>query len=55
MFVTGTAYPVYKTRIRANDPATGRAVDSPVEKAATVLKQIFITSVTVYVNKRYVL
>lgn len=55
MFDVGIAYPVYKTRIIDNDPVTGIAVDSLEEKAATVLKHIFITSDTVPVNTRYVL
>ena len=55
MFATGMAKPVYRTRITANNPATGRAVDSCVEKAAIVLKQSFITSVTIKVNTKNVL
>lgn len=36
-------------------PAIARAVDSLVEKAATLLKHVFITSVTIKVNKKNVL
>ena len=55
MSTMGIAKSVYKTRTRTNSPATGRAVISLVEKAAMVLKQAFITSVTIKVNMRYVL
>jgi hypothetical protein len=55
MFPTGIAKPVYRIRTRTSNPATGRALDTPLEDAAMVLEQSFITSVTTKVNKKYAL
>ena len=55
MFPTGITKPLYRHRIRASNPATGRAVNSCVKRTAIILEQSFMTSVTIKVNKKYVL
>ena len=52
---TGIAKPVYKIRIWSIAPAIARAPHSLAEKAATLLKQVFITSATVDMNNINVL